>query len=229
MRSDGKGDPEVASNCGSTLGNTHGVWRVPGACRASLPGCLGRSRTMASQKDHVDPPAVGSTGWAPAPPLSLQGSGLLGMAQGGLPRAQPLLSCLVLRSITEHTEGARPVLHRSQLGITFPVHLEVVRIPSLLYIRAAGGGTETLSGLPKSHSWAAIKVALASRSEWLPDRFWLPFPPQPPVRPCNGVCTGKEQRAGRHQQALFSASQGPGLGLGWRWREKSWSCSPDVG
>lgn len=113
VRSDGKGDPEVASNCGSTLGNTHGVWRVPGACRASLPGCLGRSRTMVSQKAHVDPPAVGSAGWAPAPPLSLQGSGLLGMAQGGLPRAQPLLSCLVLCSITEHTEGARPVLHRS--------------------------------------------------------------------------------------------------------------------
>lgn len=113
VRSDGKGDPEVASNCGPTLGNTQGVWRVPGACRASLPGYLGRSRTMAFQKADVDRLAAGSAGWAPAPPLSLQGSGLLGMAQGGLPRAQPLLSCLVLCSITELPEGARPVLHRS--------------------------------------------------------------------------------------------------------------------
>lgn len=54
---------------------------------------------------------------------------------------------------SEHRRGARPVLCTSQhLGIDSSALLEAVGVISLLYVRADGGSTERLSGLPKSHS-----------------------------------------------------------------------------
>lgn len=116
-----------------------------------------------SQQARVDPPQPWQTQAGDPEDLgagpTLAPAGLWGIQNkqgvevGGCTEPSPSSPASHSALWSEHRRGARPVLCTSQhLGIDSSALLEAVGVISLLYVRADGGSTERLSGLPKSHS-----------------------------------------------------------------------------